>query len=223
MARSLRTSPAQRLQLEQQLRAAGCRTIAGVDEAGRGPLAGPVVAAAVILPEFWIARGCVEPGFEDLDDSKRLTAATRETLYERLVAHPQIRFAIARAEATEIDQLNILQATHLAMRRALDALGAPPDHVLVDGRSVPHLPVPATAVIRGDALSLSIAAASILAKVTRDRLMHELDRQYPGYGFAMHKGYPTPQHLAALAQLGPTPVHRRSFAPVRAVQLHLWR
>ncbi|MGA4643870.1 ribonuclease HII [Limisphaera sp. 4302-co] len=222
MARPQTAEPAQRLQLERQLWNAGKRRIAGVDEAGRGPLAGPVIAAAVVLPESWIAEGRVAPELAGLNDSKQLAPAVRERLYQQLVTHPEIRFAVAAAEADEIDRWNILQATHLAMRRALQALDPAPDHALVDGRPVPNLPVPATAVVGGDTRSYSIAAASVLAKVTRDRLMMELDRRYPGYGFAMHKGYPTPKHLEALARLGPSPVHRRSFAPVQAVQLRFW-
>ncbi len=215
----MKASEADRLHWERRLWAKGARSVAGVDEAGRGPLAGPVVAAAVILPVRWSEAGSPDPEFADLNDSKQLDAAAREVFFQRLVSHPEIRFALGWADAEEIDRLNILRATHQAMQRAVAALQPPPDHVLVDGRPVPGLPVPHTALVQGDARSYSIAAASILAKVTRDRFMKELDRQYPVYGFAQHKGYPTPGHLAALAQWGPCPAHRRSFAPVRERQL----
>jgi ribonuclease HII len=215
----MKASEADRLHWERRLWAKGVRSVAGVDEAGRGPLAGPVVAAAVILPVRWSETGAPDPEFADLNDSKQLNAAAREAFFERLVNHPEIRFALGWAEAEEIDRLNILRATHRAMQRAIAALQPPPDHVLVDGRPVPGLSVPHTALVRGDARSYSIAAASILAKVTRDLFMRDLDRKYPLYGFAEHKGYPTPRHLAALAQWGPCPAHRRSFAPVRERQL----
>ncbi|MEJ5238210.1 ribonuclease HII [Limisphaera sp. VF-2] len=208
-----------RLEWERRLWARGIRCVAGMDEAGRGPLAGPVVAAAVILPIRWRETGEVDPEFAGLNDSKQLSPATRETLYDRLVNHPEVRFALGWADPEEIDRLNILRATHRAMQRALAGLQPVPEHVLVDGRPVPGLPVPHSALVRGDARSYSIAAASVLAKVTRDRFMVELDRQYPGYGFAEHKGYPTPRHLEALARLGPCPAHRRSFTPVRTRQM----
>lgn len=179
--------------------------VAGVDEAGRGPLAGPVVAAAVILDP---AR--VPPG---LDDSKKLTARARERLFAALMDCATVSAAFASVE--EIDALNILRASHLAMRRAVQGLARSPAHALVDGNMVPGgLPCPATAVIGGDARSLSIAAASIVAKVTRDRDMVALAQQYPGYGWDRNMGYPTAGHRAALARLGVTPHHRRSFAPV---------
>ena len=195
-------------QWERALYARGLRRVVGVDEAGRGPLAGPVAAAAVYLPP--------ERRWTGIDDSKALTPAQRETLYARIVAEPEVDWAVAMLDAAEIDRRNILQATHEAMRRALAALRVPPDHVLVDGLPVPALGFPQTAIVRGDAASRSIAAASILAKVTRDRWMStEAERLCPGYGFALHKGYGTPEHLAALQRLGPCPLHRRSFAPVR--------
>ena len=187
----------------------GIRPVAGVDEAGRGPLAGPVVAAAVILPE-----GITLPG---VNDSKKLTAAKREDLFLVITGHPDIRYAVAEASAVEIGDLNILRATHLAMRRALEGLsekGSAPAHALVDGFPAKGLPVEQTALVGGDGISLSIAAASILAKVTRDRIMDELDREFPQYGFARHRGYPTADHLASLRNHGPCPHHRRGFAPV---------
>jgi ribonuclease HII len=175
-----------------------------VDEVGRGPLCGPVTAAAVILD--WDALP------EGLDDSKRLSAARRADLDLRIRA--TARFAIAHASVAEIDTLNILQASHLAMRRALQALA--PDFALIDGNLLPRdLPCPAQAVVKGDARSLSIAAASILAKVARDKIMVELAAEHPGYGWERNAGYASAAHLSALARLGPTPHHRRSFAPLR--------
>ncbi len=190
---------------EHRLAAQGFHRIAGLDEAGRGPLAGPVVAAAVILPKNFSARG--------VDDSKQLTAAQRERVFDRIV---RSEHGIGIASVEEIDQLNILRANHLAMRRAVSALSSPPDHVLVDGRPIGETSFPYTAVVDGDAQSVSIAAASIIAKVTRDRLLIALEAEFPGYGFAQHKGYFTPDHLEALRRLGPCPAHRLSFAPVRA-------
>ncbi|MBP1583385.1 MAG: ribonuclease HII [Victivallales bacterium] len=185
----------------------GCR-IAGVDEAGRGPLAGPVVVAAVILPP--------EKDFAiPVADSKTLTEKRREELAEQLRADERIRWAIAIRSAADIDRLNILRATHEAMREAAMALN--PDFVLVDGLPVPKFPLPAEFIVKGDSLSASIAAASILAKTHRDHLLLELDAKYPEYGFAVHKGYGTARHLAALAKYGPCPEHRRSFAPVANV------
>lgn len=187
---------------------AGDELIAGVDEVGRGPLCGAVVTAAVILDP-------TRP-IEGLNDSKKLTEARREALFP-LIQERALAWCIARAEVEEIDQLNILHATMLAMQRAVAGLAVIPDRVLIDGNRCPPLPMPAEPVVKGDSLVPAIAAASILAKVARDREMCELDRQYPGYGLAGHKGYPTPVHLQALRELGATPIHRRSFAPVRAV------
>jgi ribonuclease HII len=201
------------LSRECALRARGFVLVAGIDEAGRGPLAGPVVAAAVVLPDGFTLDG--------LTDSKKVTAAKREKLYATLTATTQILWAAAEATVTEIDRLNILRATHLAMARAIDALPERPDHALVDGLPVRGLSVDHTALVAGDSLSLSIAAASIIAKVTRDRLMVELDVEYPQYGFARHKGYGVREHLEALRQYGPCPVHRRSFQPVAQAQLPL--
>ena len=190
--------------LERAARAAGYSVIAGVDEVGRGPLCGPVTAAAVILD--WAALP------EGLNDSKRLSAARRADLDAAI--RDSARFAIAHASVAEIDDLNILQASHLAMRRALQALSA--DFALIDGNLLPRdLPCPAQAVVKGDARSLSIAAASILAKVARDKIMAELASEHPGYGWERNAGYASAEHLAALARLGPTPHHRRSFAPIR--------
>lgn len=179
--------------------------IAGVDEAGRGPLAGPVVAAAVILNDKMPIRG--------LADSKKLTALRRERLYDEIMAHA-LCCSIAQASVEEIDQHNILQATLLAMRRAVQGLRLKPNKVLVDGNRLPSLDVLAEAVVGGDALVPAISAASILAKVTRDRLLLTLHEQHPDYGFASHKGYGTAEHLQALKTLGPLPEHRKSFAPV---------
>jgi len=207
---------ADRLAEERRLVAVGIVRIAGVDEAGRGPLAGPVVAAAVVFPESIFHAG-LPPGLAGLDDSKKLSPAARESFFERLLEWPELDHGIARVESELIDSLNILQATHLAMSQALSRLRRRPEHVLIDGLPVPGIDRPQTALVRGDARSYSIAAASVLAKVTRDRIMLEYDRLYPAYGFARHKGYPTPEHVAALNRHGPCPIHRRSFEPVRAV------
>jgi ribonuclease HII len=183
-------------------------TVAGVDEAGRGPLAGPVVAAAVILDPARIPPG--------LDDSKKLSRRAREALAGLLLAMAEV--SVGEASVEEIDALNILRASHLAMTRALSGLNAAPGFALIDGNLVPRgCPVPAEAVVKGDARCLSIAAASVVAKVTRDRVMVDLAQQFPGYGWERNMGYPSPGHLAALKSLGPTPFHRRSFAPVHKV------
>ena len=187
-------------------RAAGGR-IAGIDEAGRGPWAGPVVAAALILaPSVPVELA------RQIDDSKKLRPRLRATLFEELQAHAEIGIGIA--SVAEVDSLNILQATMVAMQRALEALNQAPDFALVDGKQVPDLPCPACAIVRGDARSLSIAAASIAAKVTRDELMAALAVKHPGYGWERNMGYGTAEHRAALDALGPTPEHRLSFAPV---------
>lgn len=182
--------------------------VAGVDEAGRGPLAGPVVAAAVILDDMQPIDG--------LADSKKLTARQRDKLYDEIRAKA-LCCSIAEASVEEIDEINILQATMLAMRRAVEGLRLKPSMVLVDGNRLPVLKVPAEAIVKGDAKVAAISAASILAKVHRDRLCEQLDEAYPQYGFAGHKGYPTVDHVAALKQHGVTPAHRRSFGPVRVV------
>jgi ribonuclease HII len=183
--------------------------VAGVDEAGRGPLAGPVVAAAVMLDELKPMRG--------LADSKALSPRRRERLYDEIRANA-LCCSVAQASAQEVDQLNILQATLLAMRRAVEGLRLVPHCVLVDGNRVPVLTMPVHAVVKGDARVQAIAAASILAKVHRDRLCQQLHERFPQYGFATHKGYPTLEHLQALQQHGACAEHRRSFGPVRAVE-----
>lgn len=198
---------------EEQAHAAGYARVCGIDEAGRGPLAGPVVAAAVVLPPDIELPG--------LNDSKKLSAAKRERLYEALMGDDRIIKSVAQASVDEIDKLNILRATHLAMRRAAEGLNPPADFCLIDGLPVPDFPLPSQNVVKGDARCLCIAAASILAKVTRDRLMQELDHEYPMYGFARHAGYGTAAHLKALREYGITPHHRRSFAPVAQMSLPL--
>lgn len=189
--------------------------ICGVDEAGRGPLAGSVYAAAVILPEQHALVG--------LNDSKKLTARQRERLSVE-IRQQALAWSIASASVEEIDRYNILQATMLAMERAIEGLSLVPDEVLVDGNRLPDIAIPARAIVQGDAKVQAISAASILAKVRRDQEADELDKRYPGYGFAQHKGYGTPQHLAALTKLGATPEHRRSFSPVSMLltQGRLW-
>jgi ribonuclease HII len=193
-------------ELEAALIAQGLWPIAGVDEVGRGPLAGPVCVAAVILDPHDLPQG--------IDDSKKLSALRREALSVEIFARA-LSVSVALAPAAEIDAVNIRGATLKAMARAARALALAPQFVLVDGRDLPDLPCPGRAVIKGDATSLSIAAASIVAKVARDRLMARLEGLHPGYGFAVHAGYPTAAHRAALQQLGPCREHRRSYAPVR--------
>ncbi len=184
------------------------RHVAGVDEAGRGPLAGPVYAAAVILaPEVPISG---------LADSKKLSARRREVLFD-VIRRDAMAWAIASASVEEIDSINILQASLLAMRRAVERLSVLPDEILVDGLHCPKVAMPARAIVKGDVKEAAISAASILAKVARDREMHRLHARFPQYGFALHKGYGTAVHLAALTQYGASPVHRRSYAPVREV------
>jgi ribonuclease HII len=182
------------------------RLIAGVDEVGRGPLAGDVVTAAVILP--------LGHSLEGLADSKKLSEKKREQLFDQIKGEA-LAWSVARASVEEIDRLNILQASLLAMHRAVDALAIKPDFVQVDGNKIPDWPYPSEAIVGGDGSVACISAASILAKVTRDREMLELDDVYPGYGFAKHKGYPTKLHVDALAELGVTKVHRRSYKPVQ--------
>jgi ribonuclease HII len=194
------------LRYETELWERGLVHVAGVDEAGMAPLAGPVVAGACILPHDYRPRG--------IDDSKQLDRAERERLAEDIKQHA-ICWATARAEVEEIDSLNIYHAGILSLLRAVRGLSTVPEHVLVDARKLPQLGIPHTPIIHGDALSLTIAAASILAKTTRDALMRELDQVHPGYGFSRHKGYPTPEHFEALRRQGACPIHRRSFAPVR--------
>ncbi len=194
------------LKFESELWQQGFELIAGVDEAGVGPLAGPVVAGTAILPKNYKLR--------ELNDSKKLDETTRDQLAEKIKTD-SLAWAIGIAEVEEIDQLNIYHAGLLAMRRAVEALSINPDFVLVDARKIPDLPMPQRGIVRGDSLSASIAAASVLAKTARDAMMLELDQQFPGYGLAGHKGYSTPEHFTALKKLGASPIHRRSFRPVR--------
>ena len=191
---------------EKKLRAVGIAHIAGIDEAGRGALAGPVVAAAAILPENFRHR--------KLKDSKQLAPELREEIYQDLIARDGLAWAVGIVDSIEIDQINILRATHKAMRAALAGLTFSPDHVLIDGLPVFPFPLPQTAIIDGDCLSLSIAAASVIAKVTRDTLMREFCARFPEYCFSQHKGYGTELHLMKLHEFGPCPIHRRSFEPV---------
>jgi ribonuclease HII len=209
-----------RLSIEREYWQQGIQLVAGVDEAGRGPLAGPVVAAAVIFPHHWRESG-FDDRLRDLNDSKQLTENQRENFFAILISLPEVRYGISIVDAATIDRINILQATHRAMNEALAQLQPQPEHVLVDGKPVKTMTLPHTAIVKGDALSYSIAAASVLAKVTRDRMMLEFDEKFAGYGFAEHKGYGTPKHLAAIAAHGPCTIHRRSFAPLKPMQTDL--
>ncbi|MEM6910637.1 MAG: ribonuclease HII [Verrucomicrobiota bacterium] len=194
------------LTLEQEALAGGAERVAGIDEAGRGPLAGPVIAAAVVLPpDFLCPR---------LDDSKKLSEKVREALYFELMEAPGVAWGVASTSPEEIDELNIFQATTQAMRRAVEGLVPAADFALIDGRALQGFPLAHRGVVKGDSLSLSIAAASVIAKVSRDRVMVDADKRFPGYGFAKHKGYGTAEHLEALRRLGPCPLHRQTFAPV---------
>lgn len=193
-----------KLQFEASLWEAGLTHVAGVDEAGRGPLAGPVVAAAVIFPTDFFLAG--------VDDSKKLSHDTREQLYPQLI-ESCTTYGVGVVAVEEIDRINIYQAAMLAMRQALAQLSPAAEHVLVDGRNIPQLALPQTSIIKGDGLSFTIGAASIIAKVTRDRLMLDYHREFPQYGFDRHKGYATRAHLAALRAHGPCAIHRRSFRP----------
>jgi ribonuclease HII len=195
------------LRFEKHLWSTGVPLIAGIDEAGRGPLAGPVVAAAAILPAEFRLRG--------LNDSKQLTEVVREQIFQALtIPGKLVCYGIGVAEPGEIDRLNILRATFLAMERAIAALSVPADHLLIDGLPVPVFKQPQTAIVGGDGKSMSIAAASVIAKVTRDRMMKQWHREFPEYDFEQNKGYGTPAHLESLQIHGPCPIHRRSFAPV---------
>jgi len=191
---------------EKKLRATGVVRIAGVDEAGRGALAGPVVAAAVILPEKFRHR--------KLNDSKQLNPDLREKIYGEIISNGEIAWGVGMVDHLEIDRINILRASHEAMRIALAALSISPEHVLIDGLPVFPFPFPQTAIIDGDCYSLTIAAASVIAKVTRDQIMRDFCSQFPEYCFDQHKGYSTELHLSRLHELGPCPIHRRSFEPV---------
>ncbi|TKS59697.1 MAG: ribonuclease HII [Nitrospira sp.] len=193
-------------EFEQEARRCGYRHIAGIDEAGRGPLAGPVVAAAVILP--------VRSRLAGVDDSKQLSDAEREQLYTAIL-EKAVGVGIGSADAGEIDSLNILEATRLAMCRAIENLAPSPDYLLIDAVTLPAVRLPVRPIIKGDALSMSIAAASIVAKVTRDHLMAAYHETFPQYNFLSHKGYGTAEHLQRLARYGPCAIHRRTFAPVR--------
>lgn len=195
------------MSLEEDLVTRGVIPLCGVDEAGRGPLAGPVVAAAVILPRNTLLRSLVR-------DSKSLSPSRRELLYERLVSEPGVVWSVGIKDACFIDEVNILRATLKAMEEAVARLGVRPACVLVDGNARPDLDCPCLAVVKGDSSEPSIMAASIIAKVTRDRIMDGMEEMYPGYGFSRHKGYPTPEHSAALKRLGPCPIHRRTFRGV---------
>ena len=198
---------------EAAAHANGYQCVCGIDEAGRGPLAGPVVAAAVVLPD-----GYELPG---LNDSKKLTAKKREALFEQLMADDAVLKCVAEASVQEIDELNILRATHLAMARAAQGIIPSVDFCLIDGLAVPNFPLPSLNLVKGDARCLSIAAASVLAKVTRDRYMDQLAEQFPQYGFERHAGYGTKAHLEAIRTYGVTVHHRRSFAPVAQMELPL--
>lgn len=199
---------------EERHWSSGVEIVAGIDEAGRGPLAGPVVAAAVVLPAGFV------PG--ELNDSKKLSKKRREKLYEEIMSAPDVQKSVGIVEAEEIDELNILRATHRAMEKAVRGLPVVPGICLIDGLPVRHFPFPQEAIVKGDAKSVSISAASIVAKVTRDRIMEELAKQYPQYGFDRHSGYGTREHLEALKKYGPCPIHRRSFAPVAETSLPLF-
>lgn len=203
--------PHNMLEFEALARRQGFRIIAGVDEAGRGPLAGPVVAAAVILPESHLIPG--------VNDSKKLSAARRSTLYD-IIMHDAVSVGVGVSDSRTVDRINILQATLRAMESAVKGLNITPDCILIDGISRTLLNIHQKTIKKGDSLSLSIAAASIIAKVTRDRMMEEYDRNYPGYGFAGHKGYGSACHMAAIAALGPTPIHRLTFRGVREYVSH---
>ena len=205
--------PAPDMTAEAAAYAAGYKHVCGIDEAGRGPLAGPVVAAAVVLP----------PGYDipGLNDSKKLTAKKRDALYEQLMTDERVLKCVAEATVQEIDELNILRATHLAMARAAQGISPAVDFCLIDGLAVPNFPLPSQNMVKGDARCLSIAAASVLAKVTRDRYMQRLAEEFPQYGFDRHAGYGTKAHLEAIRKYGVTIHHRRTFAPVAQMELPL--
>ncbi len=201
------------LEIESRLRATGHAQVAGLDEAGRGPLAGPVMAAVVILPADFAHAA--------LNDSKQLTQRQRENIYAELKADARLLISCASASVEEIERLNILRASHLAMERAVRGLPQEPDICIIDGLPVPRFPWRHEGVVKGDGLSLSIAAASVIAKVERDQFMLAADAEYPQYGFAAHKGYGTPLHFARLKIHGPCPLHRRTFQPVAQLTLAL--
>ena len=203
-----------RWEFERVLWDQGLAHVAGVDEAGRGPLAGPVVAAAVVLPMMWGSTGLPD-SLQGLNDSKQVSEPRRNRFFKFLMECDHVLKGIGVVTVKTIDEVNILNATHQAMNEALAQLDTLPEHVLVDGLPVPTIRFPQTALVKGDSRSYSIAAASILAKVTRDQMMLDYSVQWPEYGFAIHKGYPTAQHLASLQKWGPCEIHRRSFGPVR--------
>ena len=205
------------LQFERQAWARGCKRVAGGDEAGRGPLAGPVVAAAVIFSQAFIEQE-EHRLFDTLTDSKQLTANQRDRFFELLVNSTEVEIGIGFGDVPEIDDINILCSTHRSMNRCLRQLATLPEYALIDGLPVPNLPCPSLAIIKGDARSLSIAAASVIAKVTRDRWMTNLDHRHPEYGFVRHKGYGTAAHIQALLKYGAISQHRRSFRPVRDIE-----
>jgi len=219
LARSLRNLNARRqqenvrleqlLQFESELWKRGYTCIAGVDEAGMAPLAGPVVAAAVILPHRYKLEG--------LNDSKKILNEKKRARLAAKIKTDAVCWAVGCSDVAEIDRINIYRSGLLAMSRAVEGLSRSPDFLLVDARTIPHCPFPQKGILHGDALSASIAAASILAKTTRDAYMAEMDKQYPGYGFAAHKGYPTPEHLRILRERGPLPIHRKTFGPVKEI------
>ena len=198
---------ASKFHFEEEARHLGYRIIAGVDEAGRGPIAGPLLVSACILP--------LDLSFQDINDSKKLSPQKRDILYEKLISHSEVIFSLEEISESVIDEINILQATLLGMQRAVKKLSILPDYILVDGNRAPDFSIPAKPIIQGDALSFSIGAASILAKVTRDRLMEMYHAKWPEYGFLEHKGYPTQKHKEALRRHGPCPIHRKSYAPVK--------
>src|SRR4051812_40600228 len=203
-----------RFKFEREYVQRGLSRIAGADEAGRGPLAGPVVAAVVCLPCAWIEKGLPRK-LQGLNDSKQLCESDRERFFGFLTTHSQVCYGVSTVAVEVIDAINILQASLRAMSEALLQLAPIPEHALVDGPHIFSIRCPQTPIIDGDAKSFSIAAASVIAKVTRDRLMAEMDKLYPQYGFKDHKGYSTPQHLTAIAKHGACPIHRRSFSPFR--------
>ena len=193
---------------EQRLFALGFRQIAGIDEAGRGPLAGPVVAAACILPRDYLLA--------HLNDSKQLSAEQREELFAQMIADSRVVYGIGISSVKRIEQINILRATFEAMQQSVASLSQEPDYLLIDGNQIPAFDFPKEGIVRGDAVSISIAAASIIAKVTRDRIMIAEAARWPQYGFEQHKGYGTPQHIEAIQRLGPCPLHRRTFEPIKS-------
>ena len=202
-------------EIEKQLYPQGFKTIIGIDEAGRGPLAGPVVACALFAPESLLIPG--------INDSKKLTEKKREELFSILTTHPEIDYSVGIVSHEVIDQLNILQATFLAFTKGIEGLTVRPEVLLFDGPHFPKVLIPSYGIIKGDSKSQLIGAASIIAKVTRDRMMIEMDKLYPGYGFAGHKGYGTKIHREAIQKLGPCPIHRKSFEPVKSLIINSFK